>query len=157
MNSKWDFSSEAEDLLLDSTRKAISYHSSYIIIEHIFLCILEHKNEIIDDIFAHFKISPSDICPIIDSFILKHRNEDHSPTPNNPPFIRQATSMFDLAALLAKKDNNSEIMVYHLFLAILKQEDTFSSWLMNRKGITFEMVYSYLKELINKVNIKKRY
>ncbi len=149
MNSKWDFSTEAENILLDSARQAVHFNSSYITIDHIFYSLLHQQADIINTIFIHFEVNSLDILHRIAYTLEQQRDHSSFNAQHKPPFIKQATSMFDLAALLAKKDNNSEIKEHHLFLAILKQKDNYPSNILKQVGITFESVSAYLKTVSN--------
>ncbi|MDZ7360718.1 MAG: hypothetical protein ONB46_08330 [candidate division KSB1 bacterium] len=72
-------------------------------------------------------------------------NYNHRKPNANIPFSKQAVNVLELACGIADALDSAAIETEHLFLAMLKQEN---SLLVQKLGISYEIFYNQLKKFL---------
>ena len=134
MDSK--FSKRIKDVLSFSREEAIRLGNDYIGTEHIFLGILREGEGIAIDSLVNLGINLPEVKRQLEGRI-KPNQPDYESAPENIPLIKPAERALKLIYLEAKASNSPQINTGHLLLAILKDENSLVTQILEDMHIDY--------------------
>jgi ATP-dependent Clp protease ATP-binding subunit ClpC len=137
MDSK--FSKRIKDVLSYSREEAIRLGNDYIGTEHIFLGILREGEGIAIDTLVNLGINLPDMKKILENRI-KPANPNLTAIPDNIPLLKPAERALKLVYLEAKAANSQQINTGHLLLAILKDENSMVTQILDDMKVDYTTV-----------------
>lgn len=143
MDSK--FSKRIKDVLSYSREEAIRLGNDYIGTEHIFLGLLREGEGIGIDTLIKLGVDLPEVKKILETRI-KPLNPDYNAIPENVPLLKPAERALKLIYLEAKASNSPQINTGHLLLAILKDENSQVTQILEEMKIDYGLVRQYLTD-----------
>ncbi|MBT3244083.1 MAG: ATP-dependent Clp protease ATP-binding subunit [Bacteroidetes bacterium] len=137
MDSK--FSKRIKDVLSYSREEAIRLGNDYIGTEHIFLGILREGEGIAIDTLVNLGVNLPEVKRLIEGRV-KPNQPDYSEVPENIPLLKPAERALKLIYLEAKAANSTQINTGHLLLAILKDENSLVTQILEDFKIDYVQV-----------------
>jgi len=133
------FSQRIKDVLSYSKEEAVRLGNAYIGTEHLLLGILREGEGIAITILENLNIDLNNIKKSIEFRIRSEENLKIADTDNIPLF-KTAERALKLVYLEAKSFNNSTINTGHLLLAILKDENSVVTQILEEKHIDYQSI-----------------
>ncbi len=141
----YKYSNKIKEVLTYSREEAVRLGNTTIRTEHLFLGILRDGEGAAINILLELGLDLAETKKIIET---KIRNTAISPSPTDPdsiPLIKNAERVLKLVALVARELKNDTISTVHLLLAILKDESSIVTQLLNENDIGYFTVKAELK------------
>ncbi len=145
MDSK--FSPKIKDVLLYSREEAIRMGNDYIGLEHIFLGILRDGDGVAIEILNNLVADLENIKQAIELEIKADQILDSNV---NIQLLKEADKSLKIVYLEARSMGSSTINTGHLLLALLKNDNSLISKILNDYNINYENVKSILEKSKNK-------
>jgi len=136
MDSK--FSKRIKDVLSFSREEAIRLGNDYIGTEHIFLGILREGEGIAIDTLVNLGVNLPEVKRTLESRI-KPSTPDYDSLPENIPLLKPAERALKLVYLEAKAANSNQITTGHLLLAILKDENSLVTQILDDMKVDYSI------------------
>jgi ATP-dependent Clp protease ATP-binding subunit ClpC len=133
------FSQRIKDVLSYSKEEAVRLGNAYIGTEHLLLGILREGEGIAITILENLNIDLNNLKKSIEFRIRSEENLKIADTENIPLF-KTAERALKLVYLEAKSFNNSTINTGHLLLAILKDENSVVTQILEEKHIDYQSI-----------------
>jgi ATP-dependent Clp protease ATP-binding subunit ClpC len=133
------FSQRIKDVLSYSKEEAVRLGNAYIGTEHLLLGILREGEGIAITILENLNIDLNNLKKSIEFRIRSEENLKIADTENIPLF-KTAERALKLVYLEAKSFNNSTINTGHLLLAILKDENSVVTQILEEKHIDYQNI-----------------
>jgi len=133
------FSQRIKDVLSYSKEEAVRLGNAYIGTEHLLLGILREGEGIAVTILENLNIDLNNLKKSIEFRIRSEENLNITDTDNIPLF-KTAERALKLVYLEAKSFNNSTINTGHLLLAILKDENSVVTQILEEKHIDYQSI-----------------
>ena len=143
MDSK--FSKRIKDVLSFSREEAIRLGNDYIGTEHIFLGLLREGEGIGVDTLMQLGVDLPDVKSTLEARI-RPSNPDYDALPENLPLLKPAERALKLIYLEAKASNSPQINTGHLLLAILKDENSQVTQILEELKIDYNLVRQQLTQ-----------
>ena len=143
MDSK--FSKRIKDVLSYSREEALRLGNDYIGTEHIFLGLLREGEGIGIDTLIKLGVDLPQVKKTLESRI-RPSNPDYNAIPENVPLLKPAERALKLIYLEAKASNSPQINTGHLLLAILKDENSQVTQILEDMSIDYSLVRQHLTE-----------
>ncbi len=143
MDSK--FSKRIKDVLSFSREEAIRLGNDYIGTEHIFLGLLREGEGIGIDTLVKLGVDLPDVKKTLEARI-RPSNPDYNAIPDNVPLLKPAERALKLIYLEAKASNSPQINTGHLLLAILKDEGSQVTQILEEMKIDYSLVRQQLTD-----------
>ncbi len=143
MDSK--FSKRIKDVLSFSREEAIRLGNDYIGTEHIFLGLLREGEGIGIDTLVNLGVDLPTVKTSLETRI-RPSNPDYDAIPENVPLLKPAERALKLIYLEAKASNSTQINTGHLLLAILKDENSAVTQILEELRIDYELVRQQLSD-----------
>lgn len=131
------FSQKVKDVLSYSREEAIRLGNSNIGTEHLFLGIIRDGEGIAIDVMAAMGVNLPEIRKVIEDNI---RNEKPAPVSEmeNIPLLKTTERVLKLVYLEARSLKNTTIDTGHLLLAILRDENSLVTQILESQSVTYE-------------------
>ena len=137
------FSPRVREIMFRSHEEAVKLGNSYIGLEHIFLGIIDGKDNdvtnILDELRLDIEAFKQKLIASIRSNIVKNGNTD------NIPLTKQTERALKFTYIVAKEFNCEYIDPEHLMLAILHDDNNIVSQRLEYEGINYETFRKKLK------------
>ncbi|MCK5169413.1 MAG: ATP-dependent Clp protease ATP-binding subunit, partial [Bacteroidales bacterium] len=133
------FSQRIKDVLSYSKEEAVRLGNAYIGTEHLLLGILRDGEGLAVTILENFNIDLNNLKKSIELRIRSEENFKITDT-DNVPLFKTAERALKLVYLEAKSFNNSTINTGHLLLAILKDENSVVTQILEEKRIDYQSI-----------------
>lgn len=133
------FSQRIKDVLSYSKEEAVRLGNAYIGTEHLLLGILREGEGVAINILENLNIDLNELKKSIDFRIRSEENLKIADTDNIPLF-KTAERALKLVYLEAKSFNSSTINTAHLLLAILKDENSVVTQILEEKHIDYQSI-----------------
>ena len=143
MDSK--FSKRIKDVLSFSREEAIRLGNDYIGTEHIFLGLLREGEGIGIDTLIQLGVNLPDVKSTLETRI-RPSNPDYDALPENVPLLKPAERALKLIYLEAKASNSPQINTGHLLLAILKDENSQVTQILEELKVDYNLVRKQLTD-----------
>ncbi|MEG1617684.1 MAG: ATP-dependent Clp protease ATP-binding subunit [Bacteroidales bacterium] len=142
-----NFSPRIKDVLGYSRQEASRLHSSFIGPEHLFLGILRDGTGKAIDVLEKSGLNLTEVRKQIESELLKSENTlDFGDEPHQEIIISKTTDRaLKISILEARMLKSKETDTEHLLLAILKDQTTIASKILNQSNIDYDSVAGRLK------------
>ncbi|MEA1878030.1 MAG: ATP-dependent Clp protease ATP-binding subunit [Bacteroidota bacterium] len=134
MDSK--FSKRIKDVLSFSREEAIRLGNDFIGTEHIFLGILREGEGIAIDTLVNLGVNLPEVKRTLESRI-KPNTPDYDSVPEDIPLLKPAERALKLVYLEAKAANSNQITTGHLMLAILKDENSLVTQILDDMKVDY--------------------
>jgi len=138
------FSQRIKDVLTFSKEEAIRLGNAYIGTEHLFLGILREGEGLAINILEGLKIDMLNLKTTIERRIRSEENFK-LPDSDNIPLFKTAERALKLVYLEAKSFNSSTINTGHLLLAILKDENSLVTQILEENHIDYHAIRSEME------------
>ncbi|MBI2257732.1 MAG: ATP-dependent Clp protease ATP-binding subunit [Flavobacteriia bacterium] len=151
------FSPRFKEVLSFSKDEAIRLNNDSVNVEHLLLGIIKQGSGRALDILKNFHIEINNLKEEIDLNLSKNQTfigETNLINNNSIPLVKQAERVLKIAWLEAKNFRSEWIGTEHILLAILKNEDSSCGLLLNKYGITYEVVKTELQNF-KEMNLPK--
>lgn len=136
------FSPRVREIMFHSHEEAVKMGNPYIGLEHIFLGIIDDKDnnavQILRNMDLDVEVFREKLEASIKSVPIMSKNND------NLPLTKQAERALKFTYLVAKEFNSDQVTSEHLMLAILHDDNNIISQRLEYEGVTFE---KYKKEV----------
>jgi ATP-dependent Clp protease ATP-binding subunit ClpC len=139
------YSQRVRDVLSYSKEEAVRLGNPYISTEHIFLGILREGEGIAIDILMLLGLDMHGIKKTVEDAI-KPKKFSQVANIENLPLLKNAEKVLKLVYLEAKSMKNTKVDTGHLLLAILKDENSVVTQILNEMDITYDTIR---RELVN--------
>lgn len=136
------FSSQVQAAIMSSREEALRRHHDSIETEHLLLSIIKQSQSRTAEILKILGCDPTILQRELEDAMT---NYNHRKPNANIPFSKQAVNVLELACGIADALDSAAIETEHLFLAMLKQEN---SLLVQKLGISYEIFYNQLKKFL---------
>lgn len=148
------FSPRVREIMFRSHEEAVKLGNSYIGLEHIFLGIIEGKDNdvthILDDLNLDIEAFKQKLIASIKSNIVQKSNTD------NIPLTKQTERALKFTYIVAKEFNCEFVDPEHLMLAILHDDNNIVSQRLEFEGINYDIFKSKLKRNSNNMPTKDK-
>ena len=145
------FSPRVREIMFRSHEEAVKLGNSYIGLEHLFLGIIEGKDNdvtnILDELKLDIEVFKQKLIASIKSNIMQKNNTD-----NNIPLTKQTERALKFTYIIAKEFNCEYVDPEHLMLAILHDDNNIVSQRLEYEGIN----YTTFKDKMKKSDIEKQ-
>jgi ATP-dependent Clp protease ATP-binding subunit ClpC len=138
------FSQRIKDVLSYSKEEAVRLGNAYIGTEHLFLGILREGEGLAINILESLNINLSDLKKSIERRIRSEENFK-LPDTENIPLFKTAERALKLVYLEAKSFNSLTINTGHLLLAILKDENSLVTQILEEQHIDYHAIRSEME------------
>jgi len=128
-----------------SREEAIRLGNDYIGTEHIFLGLLREGEGIGIDTLIKLGVDLPEVKRMLEARI-RPSNPDYDAIPDNVPLLKPAERALKLIYLEAKASNSAQINTGHLLLAILKDENSQVTQILEEMKIDYPLVRQQLTE-----------
>ena len=139
------FSQRIKDVLSYSKEEAVRLGNAYIGTEHLFLGILREGEGIAVSILEDLKVDLAEIKRNVERRI-RSEEKIHKNETDNIPLFKTAERALKLVYLEAKAFNSPTINTGHLLLAILKDENSVITQILNSMQIDYQSIKAELEE-----------
>lgn len=143
MDSK--FSKRIKDVLSYSREEAIRLGNDHIGTEHIFLGMLREGEGIAIDTLVNLGVNLPDVKKMLETRI-RPDHPDFDAVPDNVPLLKPAERALKLVYLEAKASNSLQINTGHLLLAILKDENSLVTQILDDMKIDYSTVREHITQ-----------
>lgn len=148
------FSPRAREIMFRSHEEAVRLGNSYIGLEHVFLGIIDGKDNNVTNILDELKLDieafKQKLVASIKSNIIEKNNSD------NIPLTKQTERALKFTYIVAKEFNCEQIDPEHLMLAILHDDNNIVSQRLEYEGINYDLFKSKVKKNnMNESAVKK--
>ena len=148
------FSPRAREIMFRSHEEAVRLGNSYIGLEHVFLGIIDGKDNNVTNILDELKLDieafKQKLVASIKSNIIEKNNSD------NIPLTKQTERALKFTYIVAKEFNCEMINPEHLMLAILHDDNNIVSQRLEYEGINYDLFKSKVKKNnMNESAVKK--
>ena len=137
------FSPRVREIMFRSHEEAVKLGNSYIGLEHIFLGIIDGKDNnvtnILDELKLDIEVFKQKLVASIKSNIVEKNNTD------NIPLTKQTERALKFTYIVAKEFNCDEIDPEHLMLAILHDDNNIVSQRLEYEGINYDTFKNKMK------------
>ena len=148
------FSPRAREIMFRSHEEAVRLGNSYIGLEHVFLGIIDGKDNNVTNILDELKLDieafRQKLIASIKSNIIEKSNTD------NIPLTKQTERALKFTYIVAKEFNCEYIDPEHLMLAILHDDNNIVSQRLEYEGINYDTFKSKVKKNNVEENIVKK-
>ncbi len=148
------FSPRAREIMFRSHEEAVRLGNSYIGLEHVFLGIIDGKDNNVTNILDELKLDieafKQKLIASIKSNIIEKSNTD------NIPLTKQTERALKFTYIVAKEFNCEYIDPEHLMLAILHDDNNIVSQRLEYEGINYDIFKSRVKKNNMEDNIVKK-
>lgn len=148
------FSPRVREIMFRSHEEAVKLGNSYIGLEHIFLGIIEGKDNdvthILDDLNLDIEAFKQKLIASIKSNLVQKNNTD------NIPLTKQTERALKFTYIVAKEFNCEFVDPEHLMLAILHDDNNIVSQRLEFEGINYDIFKSKLKRNSNNMPTKDK-
>ena len=148
------FSPRAREIMFRSHEEAVRLGNSYIGLEHVFLGIIDGKDNNVTNILDELKLDieafKQKLVASIKSNIIEKSNTD------NIPLTKQTERALKFTYIVAKEFNCEFIDPEHLMLAILHDDNNIVSQRLEYEGINYDIFKSRVKKNNMEDNIVKK-
>ena len=148
------FSPRAREIMFRSHEEAVRLGNSYIGLEHVFLGIIDGKDNNVTNILDELKLDieafKQKLIASIKSNIIEKSNTD------NIPLTKQTERALKFTYIVAKEFNCEYIDPEHLMLAILHDDNNIVSQRLEYEGINYDTFKSKVKKNNVEENIVKK-
>ena len=131
------FSPRAREIMFRSHEEAVRLGNSYIGLEHVFLGIIDGKDNNVTNILDELKLDieafKQKLVASIKSNIIEKNNTD------NIPLTKQTERALKFTYIVAKEFNCEYIDPEHLMLAILHDDNNIVSQRLEYEGINYDI------------------
>lgn len=138
------FSPRAREIMFRSHEEAVRLGNSYIGLEHVFLGIIDGKDNNVTNILDELKLDieafKQKLVASIKSNIIEKNNSD------NIPLTKQTERALKFTYIVAKEFNCEQIDPEHLMLAILHDDNNIVSQRLEYEGINYDIFKSKVKK-----------
>lgn len=138
------FSPRAREIMFRSHEEAVRLGNSYIGLEHVFLGIIDGKDNNVTNILDELKLDieafKQKLVASIKSNIIEKNNSD------NIPLTKQTERALKFTYIVAKEFNCEQIDPEHLMLAILHDDNNIVSQRLEYEGINYDLFKSKVKK-----------
>ena len=138
------FSPRAREIMFRSHEEAVRLGNSYIGLEHVFLGIIDGKDNNVTNILDELKLDieafKQKLVASIKSNIIEKNNSD------NIPLTKQTERALKFTYIVAKEFNCEMIDPEHLMLAILHDDNNIVSQRLEYEGINYDLFKSKVKK-----------
>ncbi len=138
------FSPRAREIMFRSHEEAVRLGNSYIGLEHVFLGIIDGKDNNVTNILDELKLDieafKQKLVASIKSNIIEKNNSD------NIPLTKQTERALKFTYIVAKEFNCDMIDPEHLMLAILHDDNNIVSQRLEYEGINYDLFKSKVKK-----------
>ena len=138
------FSPRAREIMFRSHEEAVRLGNSYIGLEHVFLGIIDGKDNNVTNILDELKLDieafKQKLVASIKSNIIEKNNSD------NIPLTKQTERALKFTYIVAKEFNCEMIDPEHLMLAILHDDNNIVSQRLEYEGINYDIFKSKVKK-----------
>lgn len=138
------FSPRAREIMFRSHEEAVRLGNSYIGLEHVFLGIIDGKDNNVTNILDELKLDieafKQKLVASIKSNIIEKNNSD------NIPLTKQTERALKFTYIVAKEFNCELIDPEHLMLAILHDDNNIVSQRLEYEGINYDIFKSKVKK-----------
>ena len=138
------FSPRAREIMFRSHEEAVRLGNSYIGLEHVFLGIIDGKDNNVTNILDELKLDieafKQKLVASIKSNIIEKNNSD------NIPLTKQTERALKFTYIVAKEFNCELIDPEHLMLAILHDDNNIVSQRLEYEGINYDLFKSKVKK-----------
>ncbi len=138
------FSPRAREIMFRSHEEAVRLGNSYIGLEHVFLGIIDGKDNNVTNILDELKLDieafKQKLVASIKSNIIEKNNSD------NIPLTKQTERALKFTYIVAKEFNCDMIDPEHLMLAILHDDNNIVSQRLEYEGINYDIFKSKVKK-----------
>ncbi|MBR5147452.1 MAG: ATP-dependent Clp protease ATP-binding subunit [Bacteroidales bacterium] len=138
------FSPRAREIMFRSHEEAVRLGNSYIGLEHVFLGIIDGKDNNVTNILDELKLDieafKQKLVASIKSNIIEKSNTD------NIPLTKQTERALKFTYIVAKEFNCEYIDPEHLMLAILHDDNNIVSQRLEYEGINYDIFKSRVKK-----------
>lgn len=138
------FSPRAREIMFRSHEEAVRLGNSYIGLEHVFLGIIDGKDNNVTNILDELKLDieafKQKLIASIKSNIIEKNNTD------NIPLTKQTERALKFTYIVAKEFNCEYIDPEHLMLAILHDDNNIVSQRLEYEGINYDLFKSRVKK-----------
>ncbi|MDR3219299.1 MAG: ATP-dependent Clp protease ATP-binding subunit [Dysgonamonadaceae bacterium] len=140
---KKNFSNSVKDILLFSREEAGRLHNASVGIEHILLGILRNKNNKASHIIHLLGVDTDDLKLAIDSELFEEGNYI---SDNQLTIDRSVENLLRVSVLESINLNCTETDTEHLLLAMLKDNNSVASRILDQYSVNYKNVYNLLSE-----------
>ena len=148
------FSPRAREIMFRSHEEAVRLGNSYIGLEHVFLGIIDGKDNNVTNILDELKLDieafKQKLVASIKSNIIEKSNTD------NIPLTKQTERALKFTYIVAKEFNCELIDPEHLMLAILHDDNNIVSQRLEYEGINYDIFKSRVKKNNMNDNVAKK-
>lgn len=143
------FSEEAQKILLDAKKQMIDLKHPYIGSEHLFLSILKNKNSVstrLKEYGINYETIKKEIINIIGIGTI---------TPKFYLYTPLLKKIIENSIIFAKDNNDDEIYINHLFMAILEEGEGIAIRILLSLNINIEELYEEFVDKKELISVKK--
>ncbi len=147
------FSQEVKDVIGYSREEALRLGNDYVGVEHFLLGIIRDNENMAIELLREFHVNFRQLRKEIEDALSITMSDTSGRDLTNLPLVKQAERVLKLSFLEAKKYKSEEIKTTHLLLAILKNEDSVASSILNKFGIYYDTLIEeieYMEEDMTK-------
>lgn len=150
------FSQKVKDVLTYSREEAIRLGNTNIGTEHLFLGIIRDGEGIAIDVLASLGINLMETRKVIEDNI---RNEKPAPLEEleNLPLLKTAERVLKLVYLEARSLKNTTIDTGHLLLAIIRDENSLITQILEAQNVTYEKLKDQISRHSPETPLKSEY
>ncbi len=143
------FSKQIHDILSYSKEEAVRLGNEYVSTDHLFLGLLRYGKDDAIEILIDLNV---DLPVLKKQLESKLRNEEISNTNDidNIPLTKSAERTLKLLYLEAKSLKTNEIDSKHLLLAVLRDEQCFTTQYLEENDISYELIKNHFKKTLPK-------
>jgi ATP-dependent Clp protease ATP-binding subunit ClpC len=139
------FSNKIKEVLSYSREEAVRLGNSSIATEHLFLGILRDGEGVAINILLELGLDLSDTKLAIENKIKSSDQPELNIEPEGIPLFKSAERVLKLVTLVARELKSDTINTAHLLLAILKDENSLVTQILEEKNIDYFTVRAELK------------
>jgi ATP-dependent Clp protease ATP-binding subunit ClpC len=140
---KKNFSNSVKDILLFSREEAGRLHNSSVGIEHILLGILRDKKNKATHIISLLGVDTNDLKSTLDKEMFE---EGEYISENRLTIDKSVENLLRISVLESINMDSSETDTEHLLLAMLKDNNSIASRILDRYSVNYKKVYNLLME-----------
>ena len=148
------FSPRAREIMFRSHEEAVRLGNSYIGLEHVFLGIIDGKNNNVTNILDELKLDIEAFKQKLIASIKSNIIEKN--TTDNIPLTKQTERALKFTYIVAKEFNCEFIDPEHLMLAILHDDNNIVSQRLEYEGINYDIFKSRIKKSNIEDNVVKK-
>ena len=140
-----DYSSSQiiESVISTAKEEAIRLNHNYIAPQHLLLALIKESDGTVTNILDDLEVNHQELKSTLENAV---ENSSISINPFQPILIRQSEKVLKISLLESKLLKSIDIEEIHLFLSILREENSIAAQILSRFDVDYDKVRARLKE-----------